>query len=111
MPNDLVLRAVSTADAIRAAPRGPGAATVPDAATAIATPATPNPRLRLDGSLGMVVLEFRGADGEVSNTIPSRRAIAAYRAAAISDAPVPAGVAPRVSAIPEPAPATEPQPG
>ena len=62
-------------------------------------------------SLGMVVLEFRGADGEVSNTIPSRRAIAAYRAAAISDAPVPAGVAPRVSAIPEPAPATEPQPG
>lgn len=102
MPTDLILRAVSTADHSRAAPRPVAAVPGAEAAPAVAAPATPNPRLRLDGSLGMVVLEFRGAGGEVTNTIPSPRAIAAYRAAAISDAPVPLGVAPRAAAAPEP---------
>ena len=55
-------------------------------------PATPNPRLRLDGSLGMVVIEFRDAVGDVANSIPSPRQMEAYRAAAISDAPAPAGL-------------------
>ena len=55
-------------------------------------PATPNPRLRLDGNLGMVVIEFRDAVGEVANSIPSPRQMEAYRAAAISNAPAPAGL-------------------
>jgi len=55
-------------------------------------PVTPNPRLRLDGTLGMVVIEFRDAVGDVANTIPSPRQIAAYRAAAVADAPAPAGL-------------------
>jgi hypothetical protein len=70
--------------------------------------------MRLDGSLGMVVIEFRDSVGDVANTIPTPRQIAAYRAAAVSDAPVPVGMAarpmPGVSApalpeLPEPPPA------
>lgn len=102
MPTDLVLRAVSTAEASRVPPRA-GAQDMPALApSAVAAPATPNPRLRLDGSLGMVVLEFRDTGGQVANTIPSPRAIAAYRAAAISDAPVPIGVRPMTASAPEP---------
>lgn len=101
MPTDLVLRAVSTAEPGRAAPRAAPQEPAPGL-PAVATPATPNPRLRLDGSLGMVVLEFRDIGGEVANTIPSPRAIAAYRAAAISDAPVPVGVRPIAASAPEP---------
>lgn len=100
MPTDIVLRSVSTIEPARAPPR----VTVPDMAMpdmpAALAPATPNPRLRLDGSLGMVVLEFRGTGGDVANTIPSPRAIAAYRAAAMTDAPMPVGVTPRAETSP-----------
>lgn len=115
MPSDLVLRAVSSAEPTRAASRGTGQAAAAPALPAVIAPVTPNPRLRLDGSLGMVVLEFRGSAGEVANTIPSPREIAAYRAAAISDAPVPIGVQPRgaADAAPEfvPPPEATPAPG
>jgi hypothetical protein len=115
MPNDLVLRAVSSAEPTRAAPRAADQAVTAPIPAAIA-PVTPNPRLRLDGSLGMVVLEFRGTGGEVANTIPTPRAIAAYRAAALTDAPVPIGVQPRLAgsttapseSAPVPAPAPMP---
>lgn len=102
MPTDLVLRAISSAEPARLAPRAMGPAAAATALPVASPPATPNPRLRLDGSLGMVVLEFRGTGGEVANTIPSPRAIAAYRAAAISDAPVPVGVRPMSGAAPTP---------
>lgn len=102
MPTDLVLRTVSTAEPARPAPRATAQPAAAPALPAPSAPATPNPRLRLDGSLGMVVLEFRGTGGEVANTIPSPRAIAAYRAAAISDAPVPIGVRPMSEAAPAP---------
>lgn len=92
MPTDLTLRAVSAADPVRALARRTTEAT--DALPDAPAPAIPNPRLRLDGSLGMVVLEFRGMGGEVSSTIPSERAIAAYRNAALTDAPMPIGVQP-----------------
>jgi hypothetical protein len=39
----------------------------------------PNPRLRLDPGLGMVVIEFRDDGGEVTNSIPSQRQLDAYR--------------------------------
>ena len=105
MPTDLVLRTVSTAEPARATARAADPAMVTEAAPSASAPATPNPRLRLDGSLGMVVLEFRGAGGEVAHTIPSPRAIAAYRAAVISNAPVPIGVSPRSESAPPPLPA------
>lgn len=107
MSTDLVLRAVSSAEPGRLAPRAMAPLAPVPAPPAFSAPAMPNPRLRLDGSLGMVVLEFRGTGGEVANTIPSPRAIAAYRAAAISDAPMPAGVRPMGGA----APALEDAPG
>ena len=105
MPTDLVLRALSTVEPARPMTHAAGRAMAAEAMPPASAPATPNPRLRLDGSLGMVVLEFRGTGGEVANSIPSPRAIAAYRAAAISDAPVPIGVAPRGESAPPPAPA------
>ena len=41
--------------------------------------ALPNPSLRLDASLGMVVIEFRDALGEVINSLPNQRLLDAYR--------------------------------
>lgn len=40
----------------------------------------PNPSLRLDAGLGMVVLEFRDDAGAVTDTIPSQRILQAYHA-------------------------------
>ena len=110
MLSDPVLRAVSSAEPARAAPSAAGQDMLASAVPAVIAPATPNPRLRLDGRLGMVVLEFRGSGGEVANTIPSPRVIAAYRAAAISAAPVPLGVQPRTAASTNPLPESTPPP-
>jgi hypothetical protein len=49
-------------------------------ATAAAVP-EPSPRMRLDPALGLVVLEFRDARGEITQTLPSARQLAAYRIA------------------------------
>ncbi|WP_170979234.1 hypothetical protein [Roseomonas sp. HF4] len=92
MTADLALSIRGLAEPTRTVPR----ATPPvrDEGEAIPPPApmTPNPRLRLDGTLGMVVIEFRDSVGDVANTIPSPRQIAAYRAAVVADAPAPAGL-------------------
>jgi hypothetical protein len=72
------------ADAARAAePRQPPPA-----------PLLPNPRIRIDTELSLVVLEFRDDGAEVSRTIPSPREIDAYRAGAeeMPGAPREAGV-------------------
>lgn len=45
-------------------------------------PPQPNPRLRLDPALGVVVMEFRSGPGVPARSIPSERELAAYRAAA-----------------------------
>lgn len=39
----------------------------------------PNPALKLDAGLGMIVLEFRNDAGEVTSSIPSQRVLSAYR--------------------------------
>ena len=46
------------------------------------SPGLPNPRLRLDPRLGLVVLEFRDGQGRVERTLPTERELAAYRSAA-----------------------------
>jgi hypothetical protein len=61
------------------APSQPAAAT-PAAAPAAAVP-EPSPRMRLDPALGLVVLEFRNDRGEVVQTLPDARQLAAYRRA------------------------------
>ncbi|WP_198371339.1 hypothetical protein [Roseomonas rosulenta] len=107
MTPDLALRPLPISDAPRAPMRSAGPEREPGAAPPPAAPVTPNPRLRLDGSLGMVVIEFRDQVGDVANTIPSPRQIAAYRAAVVSDAPVPVGVVERPT--PGVAPAEAPE--
>lgn len=108
MTPDLALRSLPVVEPTRPAPRAAGMERADGAIPPPAAPATPNPRLRLDSSLGMVVIEFRDTVGDVSSTIPTERAIAAYRAAAVSDAPVPIGVRPppgtRADAPPPPPP-------
>lgn len=44
-----------------------------------AAPMLPNPRLRIDAALNIVVLEFRDDAGEISRSIPSAQEIKAYR--------------------------------
>ena len=116
MTPDLALPIRPVADLPRLPPHGAGAERGAGAAPPppVPAPATPNPRLRLDGSLGMVVIEFRDTAGGVANTIPSPRQIEAYRAAVVSNAPVPVGVRPRaepvIAAPADPVPAAEPQP-
>lgn len=65
------------------APGGPPVAAAPESAPPPTAPAgvsgTPNPRLRLDGELGVVVIEFRSRTGEVSNSFPTPREMDAYR--------------------------------
>ncbi len=41
----------------------------------------PNPALRLDAQLGLVVLEFRDETGRVEQSLPTKRELDAYRAA------------------------------
>jgi hypothetical protein len=92
MTADLALSIRTFAEPPRAGARPAPQPRDDSALAAQLAPVTPNPRLRLDGSLGMVVIEFRDAAGDVANTIPSPRQIAAYRAVAVTDAPVPVGV-------------------
>ncbi len=108
MPTDLTVRSVSAAGPARSADRV--LAPTSTAETEVLAPVIPNPKLRLDSSLGMVVLEFRGTSGEVANTIPSSRIIEAYRAAALSDTPLPVGVPERIEAAPLPAAPAAPEP-
>lgn len=105
MNADLASSIRPVAEPARAA-RAVVAAAASDAAVPAVAPVTPNPRLRLDAPLGMVVIEFRDAGGDVANTIPTPRQIAAYRAAVVSDAPVPVGIRERQA----PTPAAEPAP-
>jgi len=46
--------------------------------TATAAP-LPNPQLRLDPALGLVVIEFRDANGIITTSIPTQRQLHAYR--------------------------------
>jgi hypothetical protein len=79
MPHDIPVSPVLTSP--NAAPAPPpeernGELTPPPAAN---PRPFPNPSLRLDAGLGMVVLEFRDDLGEVTNSIPSQRILQAYR--------------------------------
>jgi hypothetical protein len=62
---------------------------------------TPNPDLRLDPALGMVVIEFRDTDGALATTIPSQRQLAAYQKWSVTHfGPTPSGLP--VAAQPQP---------
>lgn len=66
-----------------AASSGASAAATPAAATEAGLPsAWPNPSLRLDAALGIIVMEFRDKSGGVASTLPTERELQAYRSAA-----------------------------
>jgi hypothetical protein len=52
----------------------------------------PNPRMRIDRDLGMVVIEFRDAVGRLRVSLPTPREIDAYRASVLFGADMPFGV-------------------
>jgi hypothetical protein len=77
MPHDLII------PAIRTAPNPPDTKRAANAPAAT-MPASPpevlaNPALRLDASLGLVVIEFRDGAGTITHSIPSQRQMEAYR--------------------------------
>jgi len=70
----------------QAAPASLPAVPLPEARPAIAPPpgeppagSFPNPRLRVDAALNVVVLEFLGTDGKLNHSLPSPRELESYR--------------------------------
>lgn len=57
-----------------------------------AQPIAPNPSLRIEPTLGLVVFELRDGAGEVTRSVPTERELRAYRTAALrgEDTPDPA---------------------
>lgn len=78
-PDLLQPTASSTAPQAASPVAAPRAAVAPAAAEPEKAPPVPNPRLRLDPLLSLVVIEFRDSGGEISQSIPSARELAAYR--------------------------------
>lgn len=76
------------ADAVRRASQPGLPRTPPDQVERL----KPNPSLSLDPVTGVVVVEFRNLSGEVQGTVPTARQLAAYRAAALTGTPLPAGM-------------------
>ena len=80
MPNDLVVRPISPVLKLpAAAPATDSASLVPKATES--SNALPNPTLRLDPALGLVVIEFHNRSGSVTTSIPGERQLEAYRTA------------------------------
>jgi hypothetical protein len=78
MSSDLSIGAVASGPAIRtteAAPAEPTSA----AGAGTASPGTPNPTLRLDPALGLVVIEFLSKAGTITSSIPTQRELTAYQ--------------------------------
>jgi hypothetical protein len=48
----------------------------------ISGPSSMNPALKFDPTTGLVIMEFRDKAGEVSNSIPNKQQIEAYRRSA-----------------------------
>jgi hypothetical protein len=79
MPNDLTISGVRTpfGSTESVEPAQPsGNATIEPARSGSALP---NPTLRLDAALGIVVIEFRNTSGEIANSIPTQQQLEAYR--------------------------------
>ncbi|WP_191082880.1 hypothetical protein [Roseococcus microcysteis] len=57
--------------------------TPPGARQDISPPIAPNPSLRIEPTLGVVVFEVRDGAGEVTRSVPTERELRAYRTAAL----------------------------
>ena len=74
-----VLPTASSSAAYHLAPSRAAGAQVQEAAPPVASPPLPNPQLRIDPALSLVVIEFRDNGGEVALSIPSPKELQAYR--------------------------------
>lgn len=96
MSLDTVVRQVSSRDV----PRQLSSSAGPDRVAGSAPPppppelGPPNPRLRVDADLGVLVIEFRDTAGEVSVSLPTPRELAAYRAAVVYGIELPSYLSP-----------------
>jgi hypothetical protein len=95
MPQDLSIRPTGGLSAAPPSERPRPAEIAP--VLPVAPVAVPNPRLRIDGALGVLVIEFRDEAGEVAQSYPNPREIEAYRVQAMAvssgDLPPPEGAA------------------
>ena len=95
MPNDLSIPALGPVVP-------PASRLFPPATPARPHPAAervlPNPSLRLEPALGLVVIEFRNDTGAIETSYPSQRQLAAYRANELAGIPRPG---PRGTAAPD----------
>ena len=80
MPNDLTIRPIAPP-----APEPDSGAAVSRAQAApellVSADTLPNPTLRLDPTLGLVVIEFHNSAGGLTQSIPGQRQLDAYRTA------------------------------
>ncbi len=87
MPNDFAIRPTTLVTAPGAAPvavePASAARSAAPAAEAASTQALPNPTMRLDPALGLVVIEFHNQAGGVTASIPGQRQLDAYRTARV----------------------------
>lgn len=94
MPSDLTIKAVASSNGpsenvIQPKPESfipPANASPPQTG-----PPVVSPELQFDAALGLVVIEFRDATGQVTTTIPTRQQMEAYR---MWSEPLPGGGAP-----------------
>ncbi len=87
------IQATANARATRAtAQPAPAAAPAQDAAPARPSVPLLNPRMRIEPSLNLVVLEFRDAEGTLARSIPSPQEIDAYRSGLQDDAAPKTGI-------------------
>jgi hypothetical protein len=94
MSPDIAVRQPLPQDPLRrSTPLGSGADVVGSTSVAESPEiGPPNPRLRLDRDLGMVVIEFRDAAGRLAASLPTTREIEAYRASVLFGADLPSDV-------------------
>jgi hypothetical protein len=94
MHNDISIQGVSPLGASGDLPSEHRASSAIAPALADGAPMHPNPSQRLDPALGLVVIEFRDASGNVTDSIPTERQLQAYRLHQnASDAAMPPGIA------------------
>jgi len=94
MSPDIAIRQPPAQDSLRrSTPMGSGGEVVGSASVTDAPEiGPPNPRLRIDRDLGMVVIEFRDATGRLNASLPTNREIEAYRAFVVFGADLPPDV-------------------
>ena len=103
MSNDIAFQPVATvrptSDSLGEMKISPTARAPPQP---VATPLpTPNPTLRLDPALGMVVIEFHDRSGALTTSIPSQRQLAAYQKWSLTHVgPNPSGLHAAVQQVP-----------